>query len=176
MSFLHDVLSFEGFNLKDILGKLKKDPLRIPLGALDPFSTRVWDSILGKHWEPAVDQFGGAYGGKAVTLGDTGEGVYGRARAAGVPTGPGSQMHDLAHLITSLFAGNYGMSKLPIPQQWSQYMNRMPSGGGFGNLLQPQEPPPEVTPMFQPIDPSKSPEEIQYLLSRLGTVGAPSYA
>jgi|SRR5689334_23150908 hypothetical protein len=130
MSYLHDVFSFEKFNLKDMLGKLKEDPLRIPLGALDPLSTGVWNKILGKNWEPMVDQFGGAYGGNPVTIGDTGQGVYGRAQAAGVPTGPGSQMHDVAHVLAGMLAGGYGASQIP----------GMGSAGGLPNPFGGQQP------------------------------------
>jgi hypothetical protein len=111
MSFLKDVLGFERFNLKDMGKKLSAK--RLLLGAVDPFSTRMWNQThMGKDWEPIVDQMGGAYGGSALTLGDTGEGVYGRAKAAGVPTEAGAGMHDIAHVITSLFAGGYGAGKL----------------------------------------------------------------
>ena len=95
MSFLKDVLSFEKFNLGDMWDKVKHDPGRLFLGALDPASTSLWNKVLGKDWEPLVDQFGGAYGGDAITLGDTGRGVYGRAAAAGVPTEAGSQRRRL---------------------------------------------------------------------------------
>ena len=137
MSYFGDVLKFEKFNLHDIAQKLKKNPERLALGALDPFSSNIWGKVLGKNYEPAVDQFGGAYGGAPITLGDTGQGVYGRARAAGVPTGPGSQMHDIAHAITALFAGGYGASQLPggaggfqfpgLPQQPQQPQQNDPN-------------------------------------------------
>jgi hypothetical protein len=113
VSTLSDILGFEKFNLKDIWRKVRKDPGRLLLGATDPFSTRMWNQTgIGKDWEPLVDQFGGAYGGSAITLGDTGEGVYGRAREAGVPTEAGAGMHDIAHVIASIFAGGYGADKL----------------------------------------------------------------
>ncbi len=134
MSFAKDVLGFEKFNLKDMWKKVRKDPERLLLGAMDPFSTRMWNKTgIGKDWEPVVDQMGGAYGGNTLTMGDTGEGVYGRAKAAGVPTKAGSQMHDLAHVITSMFAGNYGMGKLPagVQRGFGQF-NKFPSGGGGG--------------------------------------------
>ena len=134
MSTLSDILGFESFNLKDMWKKARKDPERLLLGAVDPFATRMWNQTgIGEDWEPIVDQMGGAYGGSALTLGDTGEGVYGRARAAGVPTEAGAGMQDIAHLVTSLFAGGYGADKLGATSFGSKLGGKMPGGfGGFG--------------------------------------------
>lgn len=128
MSFLKDVLSFEQFNLKDMWKKVRKDPERLLLGAADPWSTKLWNKTgVGKDWEPITDQWGGAYGGATTTLGDTGEGVYGRAKEAGVPTEAGAGMHDIAHMISAMYAGNYGMGKLP---QGMQNVGGFGGGGG----------------------------------------------
>lgn len=168
MGFLRDVLSFEKFNLGDMWGKIKQDPARLALGALDPFSTRVWNKTsIGKNWEPVVDQWGGAYGGSAAGGGDGG--VYARARAAGVPTGPGSQMHDVARSIASIYAGGYGAGKVGSmansgggPLQWinspSGPMGRMfgqnpyPLGGtgGWAGGATPPFNPNAGTPPFNP--------------------------
>lgn len=139
MSFFGDVVKFEKFNLHDMAQKLKKDPLRAAVGALDPLSTGVWNKITGKNWEPLVDQFGGAYGGQPITIGDTGQGVYGRAQQAGIPTQAGSTMHDIAHAITALFAGGYGAHQLGLSQ--------IPGLGGQTQATQPQpyQPPPMMT-------------------------------
>lgn len=143
MSTLGDILGFEKFHLKDMWKKVKKDPERLLLGAVDPFATRMWNQTgIGKDWEPIVDQMGGAYGGNALTLGDTGEGVYGRAREAGVPTAAGAGMHDIAHLISSMFAGNYGAGKLPaIPGMDKLGGGGMQLPGGKGGA-QSRMPPP----------------------------------
>lgn len=101
MSFLGDVGSFESFNLGEMLNKLGKDPERAFIGAGDPFSSSVWGSILGKDYEPIVDQYGGASS-------DT----YDKAKAAGINTGPGSTMHGIARAITSAFAGGAGAGAL----------------------------------------------------------------
>ena len=125
MSFLSDVLGFEKFALGDMWKTIKRDPERLFVGALDPFSTRMWNKTgIGRDWEPVVDQFGGPYGGNAMGGGN--EGVYGRAQAAGVPTGPGGQMHDIARSIASVFAGGYGAGKLPSLGD---------SGGGMANKI-----------------------------------------
>ena len=153
MSTLSDILGFEKFHLKDMWKKVKKDPERLLLGAVDPFATRMWNQTgIGKDWEPIVDQMGGAYGGSALTLGDTGEGVYGRAREAGVPTAAGAGMHDIAHVISSMFAGGYGADKLGATSFGSKMGlgEKMPggfqipgSGGGMkGSSQQPYQPTP----------------------------------
>lgn len=168
-NFLKDVLGFESFNAKDIWKKIKKDPERLALGALDPFSTRIWNQTgIGKDWEPAVDQLGGAYGGSALTIGDTGQGVYGRARAAGVPTEAGSQMHDIAHVIASIFGGGYGADKLGgLAGFQGGGRLPMPGGGMKGNGQQAPPPmpfmrtqPPRLLPVGQ--------QDLSQLLARNG--------
>jgi hypothetical protein len=101
MSFLGDVGSFESFNLGEMFNKLGKDPERAFIGAGDPFSSSVWGSILGKDYEPIVDQYGGASS-------DT----YDKAKDAGINTGPGSTMHGIARTIASMYAGGAGASAL----------------------------------------------------------------
>jgi hypothetical protein len=134
VSSISDIFDFEGFALRDQWKKIKKDPLRMFVGAVDPASTKLWNKTsFGKDWEPLTDQWGGQYGGSTTTMGDTGEGVYGRAAAAGVPTKAGAGMHDIAHVIAAFYAGGYGADKLggltgadKLPA-WSQYI---PTGGG----------------------------------------------
>jgi hypothetical protein len=126
--------------------KLRDDPERALIGAIDPWSTKAWNKVLGKDYEPIVDQMGGAYGGSTFTMGDTGQGVYGRAKDAGVPTKAGSQMHDVAHVISGAMAGNYGYGKAGTmasnggPQWMQNLMSRLqPQQGaaaqGGGSLL-----------------------------------------
>lgn len=105
MSWVKDVLGFELFNAKDILKSIRKDPERLLLGAADPASTELWNTILGKDYEPMVDQMGGAYDGKVLSWGGDG-GVYKRARQDGIDTGPGLDMQRAAHVIAALFAAN----------------------------------------------------------------------
>lgn len=146
MSFLKDIIDFERFHLRDMGKKIKKDPERLLLGAVDPWSTKLWNQTgIGKDWEPLVDQMGGAYGGNTLTLGDTGEGVYGRAEQAGVPTQAGAGMHDIAHVIASIFAGGYGADKAGLGGTGGF---RLPGIGG-GQQQTPQQPPPFVS-SFQP--------------------------
>lgn len=112
MSFLSDVLDFEKFHTKDLWERLKDDPKRLLLG-VDPWSTKIWNKVLGRDDEPLVDQMGGAYGGQTFSMGNPEGGVYQRAREAGIDTTSGSQLQDLAHVIAAQYAGGYGASKLP---------------------------------------------------------------
>lgn len=113
MSQLSDALSFEGFNRKDIWRKIKKNPARLLYGGVDPWSTKMWNSILGKNDEPLIDQMGGPYGGSTFSMfGDNTGGVYGRANDAGINTTPARGIHDVAHVVAGLYAGNYGAGKL----------------------------------------------------------------
>lgn len=97
MSWLGNVLNFEGFNLKNIGKKIGQNPEQLLIGAGDPFSAGVWSKITGKDYQPLVNQMGGA-------TGDT----YQKAEAAGINTGPGKSMHGIAQAVASMYAGGYG--------------------------------------------------------------------
>jgi hypothetical protein len=92
----------------------------------------MWNGILGKKDEPLIDQMGGAYGGHYLSaFGQNEGGAYGRAREAGINTGPGESAQDAAHVIAALLAGNYGMGQLggggaQGGQGWQQYARQMP--------------------------------------------------
>jgi len=106
MSFLGDMLGFEGFQLKDWAKKLKANPEQLVIGAADPFGAKLWGGITGKDYEPFIDQMGGPYGGHAISaFGSNDGGVYGRAREAGIDTGPASIGHDAAHIVASIYGG-----------------------------------------------------------------------
>lgn len=98
MSFFGDVVDFESFNLGEMWNKIRKDPERIFIGAADPFSSSVWGSVLGKDYEPIVDQYGGASS-------DT----YDKAQEQGINTGPGATMHGIARTIASFYGGQGAM-------------------------------------------------------------------
>ena len=147
MSSISDLLGFELFNLKDIFKGIKKDPERLFLGAADPFSSKMWGGITGKDYEPLIDQMGGPYGGHTISaFGNNEGGVYGRAEQAGIDTGAGKGMNDLAHVIAAIFAGNYGMKQLP------QGMGQQSQFGQMGQMpqmpQQPQQPAPQQIQLF----------------------------
>ena len=60
MGWLSDVFKFETGHLDDIWGDINDNPERILVGAIDPASTKAWNKVLGKDWDPVVDQMGGA--------------------------------------------------------------------------------------------------------------------
>lgn len=101
MSFFSNVFDFEKSAMGDRLDLAKKDWWRVPLGIMDQGSTEIFNGLTGKSLEPMVDYFGGT----------TDQNVA-NAKAAGINTGPGEGMHNIARLATSLFAGGYGADKL----------------------------------------------------------------
>jgi hypothetical protein len=100
------IFDFDKFALKDIWGQIKDNPERLLVGAIDPWSTKAWNSALGKDWEPMIDQMGGPYGGHTVSaFGNQDGGVYKRAADAGIDTKKGGQMHDIAHIVSAFYGG-----------------------------------------------------------------------
>lgn len=114
MGWLSDNFDFEKFNAKHMFGQLRDDPERLFLGAADPFSSKMWGKILGKDYDPIVDQMGGAT-----------EGAYDAAEREGIDTGAAKNTHDIAHVVSALFAGNYGAGQL----------GGMSGGGGMSSLF-----------------------------------------
>ena len=94
MSFLGDVGSFEMFNLGAMGNQVKDNPARLFYGSADPFSTNMWNKVLGTNDKPLVDQWGGAAPQR-----------YEEAQDAGINTGPGKTMHAIAKTIASIYAG-----------------------------------------------------------------------
>lgn len=94
MSFLGDVGSFEMFNLGAMGKQVGQNPARLFYGSADPFSTNVWNKVLGTNDKPLVDQWGGAAPQR-----------YEEAQDAGINTGPGKTMHTIAKTIASIYAG-----------------------------------------------------------------------
>lgn len=138
MGALSDMFGFDSFALKDLWRGIKKNPERLLIGAADPWSTKAWNKVLGKDWEPLVDQMGGPYGGHTISaFGANDGGVYQRARDAGIDTGAGENAHDAAHVIAAMFAGNYGMGQLGAggtpgnaggAQDWTRFAQMQPPG------------------------------------------------
>lgn len=92
MSFLGNVIGFEGFHGKRLGQELMKDPSRLLTG-VDPASTGLWNTVLGTHNHALVDQMGGATGKD-----------YQAARAAGIDTTAGQDVQDLAHVVAAAYA------------------------------------------------------------------------
>ncbi|MHA1570202.1 MAG: hypothetical protein ACTSWM_00165 [Alphaproteobacteria bacterium] len=100
MGFLSDNFDFEKFHLSDMWDRLKDDPKRLILG-VDPFSTTLWNGILGRDDEPIMNQLGGPMGSGWTGMGSGG--VYDRAEAAGVDTGAAIKMHDIAETVAGIW-------------------------------------------------------------------------
>lgn len=94
MGWLRDVFDFEKFNLGGMLNQVGQNPERLLYGSADPFSTNVWNKILGTEHDPIIDQYGGAAPQR-----------YQEAQQAGINTGPGAQMHGVARTIASMYGG-----------------------------------------------------------------------
>jgi hypothetical protein len=95
------ILDFELFNAKHMLQQLGDDPERLFLGAADPLSSKLWGGILGKDYEPIIDQWGGAAPGS-----------YEAAEKAGINTKDAKAAHQVAQMVAAMYAGNYGMKAL----------------------------------------------------------------
>lgn len=126
MGFISDVFDFEGFGLKEMWRKVKKDPERLFLGAADKFGTKLWNKVLDKDWEPITNEWGGQP-----------KDTYKKAEEAGIDTGPGRSMHSLAEMIAASYAGGYGMSKLPAGfQKGIKYGKQFKGAAGKGGAAQ----------------------------------------
>ena len=104
MGVLSDLFDFEKFNFTDMWKKVKDNPARLLYGGVDPFSTAIWNGILGRDDEPIVNQLGGPAGGGALGF-DKNSGVYGRAQGAGIDTSAAAGLHSGAEVVASAFGG-----------------------------------------------------------------------
>lgn len=110
-SKIKKALKFEAFNVKSIWDKVRKQPLRLLTGAIDPIGTEIANKMYGKDWDPAVNQLGGAT-----------EQTFADAEARGMDTGLARDLHKTAGLVAGFF-GAQGLGKL--------------ASAGIGNLTQP---------------------------------------
>jgi len=99
--FFKKVLKFEANNLKYMVDLVKEDPERILIGAIDPFSSKMWGTILGKDYDPIINQWGGAA-----------DGSYVDAASKGIDIGPGAAMHAVAKMIAAFYAGQWAMGQM----------------------------------------------------------------
>ncbi len=104
MSFnLKDSHDFDQYWLKNLFGGIKDDPWRLITG-IDPISTGLWNKILGKDEEPLVNAMGGPMGGGDLGLSFNGGGIYDDAEAAGINPDSGIGQHNVAKVLTAIFA------------------------------------------------------------------------
>jgi hypothetical protein len=110
MSWFGDFGKFAQFNLSDQWDKVKKNPERPFIGAMDEGSTKVWNKAfdwtapytgIHKNYEPMTDYFGGAP-----------QNTYDKAKAKGINTGPFRTGQNVANTITAAYVGGYGAGQL----------------------------------------------------------------
>jgi hypothetical protein len=101
VGYLSDIFQFEKSNLGSMWGRLKKDPERAFIGAIDPAGSKAWGGVMGKDYSPMLDMGGGAA-----------PGAYREAEAKGINTTAGKNMHRLARAIAAYNAGSYGLSAM----------------------------------------------------------------
>lgn len=94
MSWFGDLGNFELFNLKGMANQVKENPARLLYGSADPFSTKMWNKILGRDDKPLIDQWGGAADHR-----------YEEAENAGINTGAGKTGHGIAKAIAAMYTG-----------------------------------------------------------------------
>ena len=105
MGTLNDLFQFESHNFGSIWDKIKEDPERLLYGAVDPFSTELWNRITGSNYEPLVNQLGGPMGSGWAGLGENG-GVYASAEQKGINTKHSKSSHDVAEIIAAIYGGS----------------------------------------------------------------------
>ena len=91
-SFLKNVSGFKLLEGKNILKDIGKNPSRLLTG-VDPFSTKVWNKVLGTNNKPIVDQMGGATSERSD-----------QARAAGIDPKNGEAVEKVAHVVAAAYA------------------------------------------------------------------------
>ena len=96
MGFLDNLLGFEFDHGKQLLDKVIENPGRVLIGSVDPFSTKMWNGILGTNDKPMVNQWGGAT-----------EEDYADAEARGIGTKEGRLGQGVAQAVAQAFALNY---------------------------------------------------------------------
>jgi hypothetical protein len=100
LSKLKKALKFEAFNVKGIIKDIAKNPQRLLTGAVDPLGTKISNKMFGTHYDPAVNQLGGAT-----------EKRFADAEAKGMDTGLARDLHKAAGLVAG-FYGAQGLSGL----------------------------------------------------------------
>lgn len=106
---LDDMLSFEKNQLSYWWDAIKEDPERLFIGAIDPFSSKMWGEITGKDYEPMLNQLGGPS-----------KGAYIDAAEKGIDTGPSAGSHAVAAAIASWYAGGALAAAAPAAVPISQ--------------------------------------------------------
>lgn len=102
---LDDMLAFEKNNLKYWYDNLRKNPGRLLIGS-DPFATKITNEVLGKDYEPLLNQMGGPS-----------KGAYIDAQKKGIDTSSSAGAHQIAAAVASWYAGGAGAAAVPAVSQ-----------------------------------------------------------
>ena len=94
-SKIKKALKFEAFNVKNIVKGVIKNPQRLLTGAVDPLGTKISNKMFGSHYDPLVNQLGGAT-----------EKTFQDAEARGMDTGLARNLHKAAGLVAGFYGGN----------------------------------------------------------------------
>lgn len=93
---INNVFDTNIFHGEAIWDGIRDDPLRALVGAGDPFSTNVWNQILGEDWEPLVSQTGGITEQQLLD-----------AQASGIDISDARGAYSVADTIALMYAGNW---------------------------------------------------------------------
>lgn len=94
MGFLKNLIGFENSFTKNFGKDLLENPTRLLTG-IDPASTKLWNSVLGRDDQPLVNWFG-----------SPGQQYYDQARLEGIDTGAANKFHAVADTIAGIYGAN----------------------------------------------------------------------
>ncbi len=120
---LDDMLAFEKNQLGYWWDAIKEDPERLFIGAIDPFSSKMWGEVTGKDYEPMLNQLGGPS-----------TGAYIDAAEKGIDVGPSAGSHQVAAAIASWYAGGALGAMAPAAVPVSQTAAAGAVGAGAGAI------------------------------------------
>lgn len=89
-----DMIDFHTNEASNWWDKFKNNPMQLVVGAGDPFSTKVWNTILNKDWTPYVSSLGGST-----------EESFQDADRKGIDTGAARGAGKVADAIASFYGG-----------------------------------------------------------------------
>ena len=92
--YLNTAMEFEQFHFNRLGEQIKDEPWRLLVGAGSPLGTKAWSEITGKDLDPWSNIWGGPP-----------KETWQAAAAAGIDVGPASDIHQVAQIIASWYAG-----------------------------------------------------------------------
>lgn len=92
--YLNTALEFEQFHFNRLGKQIEDEPWRLLVGAGSPLGTKAWSKITGKDLDPWSNMLGGPP-----------KESWQEAAAAGIDVGPASDIHQVASIIASWYAG-----------------------------------------------------------------------